>query len=66
VIAPQALSGGILIYVALVHMIRGYAELDIKGMAAHYHKYLLILLLPVYIESTGLTSLVGGCSGIAG
>lgn len=43
----QALSGGILIYVALVHMLRGYAEVDIKGMALHWHKlssYLGLLL----------------------
>ena len=48
----QALSGGILIYVALVHMLRGYTEVDIKGLALHWHKY----AIPHQIFHRGLAS----------
>jgi zinc transporter 1/2/3 len=34
----QALSGGILVYVALVHMFRGYTEIGVSGKALHWHK----------------------------
>jgi zinc transporter 1/2/3 len=45
----QALSGGILVYVALVHMIRGYTEIGVTGKALHWHKYASLLLLLVFI-----------------
>jgi len=34
----QGLSGGILVYVALVHMIRTYAETGVTGKALEYHR----------------------------